>query len=677
MRYALILLLLAALVLEVAAIYWINGEQPPEPPPTTPAGPKTPLETGEVSIGDQMAAREKRLAAEKAEPVWPLNPDKGDRVIRGFVFRYGKPVVGAAVTVDQRPLAHRIDLRGFVGSPRWTDTTGAAGYFEVDTLPEGAFVVTARHDDGLAVDRVELDEATHAHEAALSLMPAPATHGVVVAEQPAPAHQEDAARDAALVTPADRIISAQPSPSEPLAKAEASPGPIPVEGALVFPIVRGDLAQDSPLRLLGYIPTRTDAEGRFTFTHMPAPCRFVVSAPNHDPWVSPTVPPGANDIRLVLASGAAVPGQVLRAHDGAPQPVSHVDVRLVSARLPIAPEVAFTDSDGRFTFTGLPAGAYTFAMHSDKFHLRGEAPVITTWPDKQHESVTLHVAQNVALRGRITWDNGKPYRDVVVRVRAHARNVVRRAKTDRAGNYHVTGLPPGPCTVDVLGLGGFTTDPPNGVEVAAGPDPQTPGPTFTVHPEPGMGTVHCTVTDAGGTRIAGAAVHYYAQPGNDATAPADARIRGVGLSDGDGHYLWKDVPRNWECWVYASTPEAVSTPAGWFSLGERDDAAHTLVANVPALGSIAGNVYDRLDRPVTGMAVSVLPGDLDPAWPLAVTGYTGPDGKFALAGVPAGSLRLRVGTGLDARGKLQEVKTETSVAVAPDQSVTGLRLILK
>lgn len=663
MRYALIALLLVALVVEVYAVYWMSDGAPESAPPAAviPAG--LPEADEGLPIGTQLAAREQRLAAEQGEPVWPRNPNKGDRVIRGFVYRFGQPVAGAVVTIDQRPLDRGVDPSGYVGQPRWTDRTGLNGYFEVDTLPEGSFVVQAREGGGLAMARVDLTEEILAHETMLGLKPAQPVAGIVTAPpRPAPAPAPAA--------------DARPAPTEELRGAiaearnrELASGAAP--NALVFAIPASAAATQDDDGLMAFLPVRTGPDGRFAFDLLPGPCRFVVNAQGHDPWISPLAPPGAQDLNLQLVPGGGVAGQVTHAETG--EPVSQVDVSLRPVNTPLARQLAWTDAHGAFSFAGLPAGQYALTVESDKFVL-AEAPApVRVWPGKETGGAALSVTGAAAMRGRVVGPGGADLHDIAVRVAGSG--TTRVFKTDTAGYFQAAGLAAGEYTLDLPGLGGFTVEPapPARVEVS-GPGVNA-GPTFRVLPAPGKGKAILLAEDADGARITGAAIHYFARPVQGSTSPPDDRLEGTALTDAEGRFVWDGVPLDWEFRAYASTPGRVSDTSPWRRL-EGASAELVLTVNRSALGRIAGTVVDSLERPVPGAAVSVLQDGGDTPWPRHRTAWTNTAGEFEVAGCPEGSYRLEVGTRFGPDGRVAQAKKSSEVAVGPEADVTGVRIML-
>jgi hypothetical protein len=593
MRYLLIAVLLAALAVEIRFIYWMNDTTPGETGEAVQTGPAEFPQTGDVEIGAQLSARAKRLEAERGDPVWPLNPKQGSRVVRGFIYRDGAPVRGAAVTIDQRPLGEGVRLDGYIGHPRWTDSTGDNGYFEVNTLPEGSFIVRAWDDTGMAIAQADLTANTHAHEASLTLTPAQPMNGVVVVE-----NGEDGAE-------------------------------VPVRDALVFPLVAPEGA-GRDAALLAYIPTRTGRDGTFNFPHVRGLVRFAVQATGHDPWVSPLVPAGSGDLHFKLVAGGTVIGATQE--EGAGSPLPGVQVTLTPKNLPLAVLRVKSGKDGAFTFTGVPAGDYVLGVAQGDFTLKDSAPEMAVWPGKTFEAPPLQLRRTGALEGRVLDEQGRAAEGVEVQARQGVE--IHEAVTDAGGRYRLRQLPPGEYAIAVALAVGTVTPESAPAIVQAGQSGA--GPEFTLAARDSSGVVDCLVVDGHGTPIQGAAVHYRISAREPGGSPY---LQGVLLTNGEGRASFEGVPGQGFYAVFASAPGLVSMPTGWESMAGRAAGPLTLAASLPATCRVQGMVVRGAGVPAPGREVHLAPAE-GLAWPFDHTQLTNGEGVFDFTGLAPGAYRI-------------------------------------
>ena len=620
MRYLIIAALLAALVLEVRLIYWMNDEVPMATATTPATGPVVYPETGEVEIGAQLSARALRIQAEHGEPVWPVNPAQGHRIVRGFVYRDGAPVRRAPVTIDERPLSEGVKLDGFIGHPRWTDTTTDKGYFEFDTLAAGTFILRAWDKDGMAVCQVDLPRDVQAQEVSLTLSPAQAMNGVVVAENPETGIEE------------------------------------PVNDALVFPLVAAEGAGRDAV-LLAYLPTRTGENGAFGFSHLRGAVRFAVNAAGHDPWVSPLVPSGSGNLHFKLAPGGVVKGVVRE--EGGDMPLPGVRITLRAKGMPLAPFQGRSGQDGGFTLSGVPAGDYVLDVEQGDYVLHESPPEIAVWPGKTFEAPPLPVIKAGVVEGRVADEAGHALAEVVVVAQLGARRF--ETVSDAGGRYSIRHLLPGDYAIGAVFTDGRVAAP-ESVPVTIASGAVTDGPVFTVPEGEGAGAVTLLVVDARGTPVHEAAIHYSLLPPDVDPSP---RVDGVLLSDAAGRATLRNVPVAWRYGVYASIPGMASAPLGWERLPESGNVEHKLAVDQSATCRLAGRVT-RGVTPVVGKGVTAhRAGGM--GWPFSRWQATSAGGAFDFMDLAPGNYELC------ADGAPSSC---IEVAATPDAPVSGLLLSL-
>ena len=121
------------------------------------------------------------------------------------------------------------------------------------------------------------------------------------------------------------------------------------------------------------------------------------------------------------AQDASISG-VITTDDAAATPVAKASVTLSGAALRPG-LVAITDAAGRYTFTGLPAGAYTLTAKKTT-HLpmaygqtmagRGSGLLVSLAARQQLVGVNWKLPRGAAITGRILDDRGQPMRDVPI-----------------------------------------------------------------------------------------------------------------------------------------------------------------------------------------------------------------------------------------------------------------------
>ena len=150
----------------------------------------------------------------------------------------------------------------------------------------------------------------------------------------------------------------------------------------------------------------------------------------------------------------SIGGRVLVSGEPSPVPIRRARVTLEGAGLSRATDA---DTDGRYVFTGLPAGSYQVAAAKSGYVALAAgatrpfvkpAPI----PLKRGESITVDIElpRGAALEGRLTDQSGEPLENVLVaamRLSATAQGrrptVVAQDWTDDLGRYRVHSLPAG------------------------------------------------------------------------------------------------------------------------------------------------------------------------------------------------------------------------------------------
>lgn len=381
-------------------------------------------------------------------------------------------------------------------------------------------------------------------------------------------------------------------------------------------------------------------------------------------------------------------GTVADATSGAPVSGAWIVVMRVHDFSPAAEVVA--DGGGGFS-TSLPAGSYyVYLIDPEGDHAPGfwGAPEVVRITDGAVEDAAVTMARTTGdVTGRVTDAvTGGGLSGVWVLALGPSGGPERAVRTDSSGRYALSGLRVGPhrlafldptaahATVFHDGVTDILSS--SALDVAAGAsvtaDAALPRQSTTI----ALSSLRGTVTDASSTAtLSGVLVL--------ALRATDLRLAGASTTGSNGRYR-------------------VSVPVGSYKLAFLDPSgAHTMewYPNVPyqqvlAAGTVAApSLNDAALAPSTGeLRGTVEDGEsLDPvagAWVLAVDAgggmrgvSTGPDGAFAISGLPVGTYRAAIidptGDRLlqywDARDQFASADTFTITAGAPTSISSLLR----
>ncbi len=138
------------------------------------------------------------------------------------------------------------------------------------------------------------------------------------------------------------------------------------------------------------------------------------------------------------------------------QPLSGVKVSIYVSERPEISHQMHTGADGRFAFTGLPAGKYTLigsalGYRAQGPHQRGDYFIgVAVGPNLDSENIMFHLVRDAHIEGTVTDDDGEPVRsgNVALYQRTHdagrqQTTQVSNAATDDRGHYLFSHLAPG------------------------------------------------------------------------------------------------------------------------------------------------------------------------------------------------------------------------------------------
>lgn len=237
-------------------------------------------------------------------------------------------------------------------------------------------------------------------------------------------------------------------------------------------------------------------------------------------------------------SGSVVRGRVLDLATDKPIAGARVIVATYVQERDAFDEVAAgpADADGRFELTGVPPGKYSIHAAAPGYVTRAlDYPTLGKDTLKEYPSVTL--ARPATLSGTVKDADGKPLRDVAVRV-AHVASADgkgyplpahRQTTTDASGHFTLDGFPNGKCQLSVNAKGLHQLDP---FKVYATP---AQGVSVTMA---ATGAVRGKVTQAGGAPTDGPYLAQLTSEGGD-------RVGSYGGSSdvkADGSFEFDGVP---------------------------------------------------------------------------------------------------------------------------------------
>jgi len=184
--------------------------------------------------------------------------------------------------------------------------------------------------------------------------------------------------------------------------------------------------------------------------------------------------------------GYPIAGIVVSSTTG--QPLSGVAVSITSTENRHASQTISTGADGRFAFTGLPAGKYSLTASARGYRAQGFNQHsnfftgIAVGPDLDGSNLVFRLVPDAAIEGIVTDDDGDAVRNASVQLFERNNDTgqqrtqpVSNSGTDDRGYYHVGHLPPGTYFVAVSARpwyaqystpGEAPTDPENAARVA-------------------------------------------------------------------------------------------------------------------------------------------------------------------------------------------------------------------
>ncbi|WP_169907692.1 carboxypeptidase regulatory-like domain-containing protein [Priestia abyssalis] len=389
----------------------------------------------------------------------------------------------------------------------------------------------------------------------------------------------------------------------------------------VNPVVTGTVARllDNNGRFIDSAVTNPD--GAFQFSNL-APGSYTVSATA--PGFGTTnagvtvVANQSSSVSLDLVPNPGTVSGVITSSNG--QPLANALVHITDSTGTVI-GFAFTDVQGQYTITNIPAGSYTLKASAENFIPSFVGVVLNPGQDLTGVNLSLEASPG-SINGQITSSQtGAPIGGATVVVRdAVTQTILAAATTTIFGNYTINNLPLGPVTVTASGAGfGSTTI---GALITSN---QTT--TADIALSPNRGAISGTVLDTDGNPVTGNNIQVQIFNENKVLVTSV-------LANSDGTYTISGLPPG----NYFVTVTAPGFSASTVSAQVTSDTT-TNVVNVVTPDPVTLTVTvqnSATEAPIAGANVSVRQQN----GIIVGTGVTDSNGQFVFTNLPAGSLAI-------------------------------------
>lgn len=324
---------------------------------------------------------------------------------------------------------------------------------------------------------------------------------------------------------------------------------------------------------------------------------------------------------VALPAGGVVAG-VIRDETGEPVPGVLVEAD--------GGNCSVTDPEGAYRLERLATGTYDLTLsppeHSTFARQRITAVMVTAGETTTRDFVLRRAGE---VKGRVTTAAGEPVSGAIVEVPE-----VQLAITDSDGYYHMGGVPAGSQSLLVTPHEGANLLPArrDGVAVIAG---QTAVADFTLDP---TSMLSGTVKDSTGTGVDGARIW---------VIPSERGNTGMLVTaDSAGRYIVPNLaPGRYDVTATPPSGRPEILPKTEHNLVISRGATQSLDFTLSEGGTITGVVRDHEGNPLSGTVYLSGVGPDATGAPvqggLLLTAEIGPDGRYTLVGVPAGTFILR------------------------------------
>lgn len=422
-----------------------------------------------------------------------------------------------------------------------------------------------------------------------------------------------------------------------IAESLRTPIRIPLAGdaTLSGSVTRGDTGEpvrDADVRLRDTpFRTQTDEAGRFQLEGVPSgPARIVASRPGLSAQLAEELPAHEEtSVAIVLTGGATIRGRVIGAADQ--RPVADATVAVAKTRLQ-----AKTDSQGRFHLSGIAASAVTLQASAENYIPLTLARELT---DGEQTLDDLLLVAAIGVSGQVV-------RAVDETAVADAEVAIAeprlRTRTDQDGRFAFSGVPQVPIQIAAMAPG-FRSN--------------------VVSIEPGTASVRIPLT--GDAVLSGTVMRGDL---NQPAAGAEVKLSGtpfVATADPQGRFRLEGVCSG-PAQIAASLPGLSGSVASELP-ANKETTVHLVLAGG---AGVRGRILSAGDQqPVAGATIAI------PQTQLQAT--SDDQGRFSLAGIPAGRVTLRVQAQDHlpqeiAKELANEQQTLDDVALLPAATVSGV-----
>jgi hypothetical protein len=219
----------------------------------------------------------------------------------------------------------------------------------------------------------------------------------------------------------------------------------PISGANVN--IRGRYAyQGNAMRDFSVAKAFSNPPGEFLFSSIPPGTYTVtVTAPNYLPFTLGDIDvpsPGLVTLpKIILDSGGIMKGRVVAADTG--ETITGATVKLTPSGA-----TGRSNAQGVFTISGLEPNVYNLRAEHTQYLPTGKNIIQVTRGDETDVG-DIVMDRGAVILGQVTDGAGNPIEGATISVRHTALDRTRVVRTDRAGNYRLTGLEAGGVTISV------------------------------------------------------------------------------------------------------------------------------------------------------------------------------------------------------------------------------------
>ncbi|MEI2325688.1 carboxypeptidase regulatory-like domain-containing protein [Priestia megaterium] len=408
------------------------------------------------------------------------------------------------------------------------------------------------------------------------------------------------------------LLSLSPNPGRLLGQVTNESTTVPIPGAII------QIFDENRSFVTSVV---TDAQGTFTVSNLsPGQYTTVINAvgfgsefrefmitAEEDTVISANLSPNFGIIQGTVTSLESS------------QPISSASV-VIRALSPAGPIVAttVTDQNGFYQLTGIAPGSYTVIMSGPPIF--GSETISIMLDSGEIEIVNLTLTNLPgSVQGKITDEAGIGLTNVLIQLFDEQGSLVRRVQTDNNGNYFIRGFTPGTykITASQQGFQNAFTNFNVGPEGVA-----TVNLVLLTRPGNINGTIRNAVTNQ---PIPGAVIQLFP---NQSLTPIATTV-----ADQQGNYQFVGLqPGNYR--IISSEFNFASASSGSTVISDQTTTTNLFLQPNPA--SISGIVTTTEGTAINNASIRIL----DQNETIIGFGVTGPDGRYAISNIPAGTFTI-------------------------------------